>query len=210
MRWVGDTVLFSAWQALRFLSQTGWLFSLSENWDSGDLKAWFALKEYRFKFSWVEEQTSSDYTGFLVGGGYSSHPVAQPGDPFICEPVAPAEGWNCLFWKSLCRQKAVGTAPHSLLAALLLPGKGGGAELPNSWWECVTSVFIYKRSWGWGGLVSGVTGTSVFSRGKKRRGKPDLLRVQELFRVKSEKWIWCWRELGKHCVIGVKFWNLIL
>lgn len=37
--------------------------------------------------------------------------------------------------------------------------------------------------------MSGVTGSSVFSRGRKRRGKPDLLRVQEIFRVKSEKWI---------------------
>lgn len=36
----------------------------------------------------------------------------------------------------------------------------------------MTRVFIYKRSRGWGGLVGGVAGLSVFSRGEK--GKPDL------------------------------------
>lgn len=45
-----------------------WLFWLSENWDSGDLKAWFALKEYRFKFSLVEEQTAQiTRVSLLVG-----------------------------------------------------------------------------------------------------------------------------------------------
>jgi len=59
--------------------------------------------------------------------------------------------------------------------------------------------------------VSGVTGSSVFSRGKKRRGKPDLLRVQEIFRVKSEKWIDGNENLASTVfVTGVKFWNLIL
>lgn len=80
----------------------------------------------------MEEQTAQITRVSLLVGVTPSHPVAQLGVPFICEPVAPAEGWNCLFWKSVCRQKAAGTAPHNSLAALLLPGKGGGAELPNS------------------------------------------------------------------------------
>lgn len=34
---------------------------------------------------------------------------------------------------------------------------------------CDQSVFIYKRSRGWGGLVSSVTGSSIFARGRKRK-----------------------------------------
>lgn len=40
-------------------------------------------------------------------------------------------------------------------------------------------MFIYKRGGGWGGPLSGVTETSVFSRGKKKRGKPDLLEYKK-------------------------------
>lgn len=87
----GDPVSLPAQQPLRFPSLTRWLLRLSENWDSSDLKAWFALKEYRFKFFPVEEQTAQITQVPLVGVA-SLTLLHSPGDPFICEPVAPAEG----------------------------------------------------------------------------------------------------------------------
>lgn len=89
---VGDPVLLPAWQPLRLPSATGWLFRLSENWGSSDLKAWFALKEYRFKFSLVEEQTAQITRVSLLVGVTRLTLLHRAGDPFICEPVAPAEG----------------------------------------------------------------------------------------------------------------------
>lgn len=80
----------------------------------------------------MEEQTAQITRDPLLVGVASLAPLRSLGDPFIGEPVAPAEGWSCLFWKSVSRQKAAGTVPCNSLAALLLPGKGEGVELLNS------------------------------------------------------------------------------
>lgn len=64
------------------------------------------------------------------------------------------------------------------------PEKEEGRSYRTADGVCGQSVFIYKRSRGWGGFVSGVIGSSVFSRGKRRTGKPDQLECKKC-KVKS-------------------------
>lgn len=65
------------------------------------------------------------------------------------------------------------------------PEKEEGRSYQTADGVCGQSVFIYKRSRGWGGFVSGVTRSSVFSRGKKR-GKPDLLERKKCSRLNQK------------------------
>lgn len=76
--------------------------------------------------------------------------------------------------------------------------------------ECVTRVFIYKRSRGWGRLVSGVTGLSVFSRGEKEENltSQSTRNKRSGLNQKSESD----NNGDLACavfVIGVRFWNLL-
>lgn len=88
--------------------------------------------------------------------------------------------WPLLKAGAACFGKAyAGKRPQAqLLSAHWLlcyyPEKKEGRSFQTADGVCDQSVFIYKRRRDWGGLVSGVTGSSVFSRGKKRRGKPDF------------------------------------
>lgn len=57
--------------------------------------------------------------------GWLSRPVARPGEPFICEPVPLPKAGAACFGKALAGERPK-AGPGSSLAALLLPGKGGG------------------------------------------------------------------------------------
>lgn len=83
--------------------------------------------------------------------------------------------WPLLKAGAACFGKAyAGKRPQAqlLTAHWLLcyyPEKEEGWSYQTADGVCDQSVFIYKRSRGWGGLVSSVTGSSVLSRGKKTK-----------------------------------------
>lgn len=78
------------------------------------------------KLSLVEEQQLG-FRGFLDGGGGCPallHGLASL-QPFICEPVPLPKAGAACFGKALAGERPK-AGPGSSLAALLLPGKGGG------------------------------------------------------------------------------------
>ena len=125
--------------------------------------------------------------------------------------------WPLLKAGAACFGKAyAGKRPQAqlLTAHWLLcyyPEKEEGRSSQTADGVCDQSVFIYKRSRGWGGLVSGVTGSSVFSRGRKRRGKPDLLEYKKCSRLNQKSGSDNNGDLACAVfVIGVRYWNLFL
>lgn len=143
-----------------------WLFRLSENWDSGDLKAWFALKEYGFKFSLVEKQTAQiTRVSLLVGL------VVSPCCTAWLVILLSVNQWPLLKAGAACFGKAyAGKRPQAqlLTAHWLLcyyPEKEEGWSYQTADGVCGQSVFIYKRSRGWWGLVCGVPGSKCIFKG---------------------------------------------
>lgn len=148
---MGNPVLLSPWQPLRFPSPTSWLFRLSENWDSGDLKAWFALKEYQFKFSLVEEQTAQITRVSLLGGGYWSHPVAQPWRSFYLWTSGPCWRLELLVLEERMQAKGRRHSSSQLIGCSVTTRKRRRGGATKQLMECVTRECVYiQKGWGLG------------------------------------------------------------
>lgn len=151
-----------------------WLFRLFENWDSGDLKAWFALKEYGFKFSLVEKQTAQITRVSLLVGLVS--PCCTAWWSFYLWTSGPCWRLELLVLEKRMQAKGRRHSSSQLIGCSVTTRKRRRGGATKQLMECVARVCLYtKEVWAGEALFVVLQDPSAFSRGKRRRIKYDLL-----------------------------------